>query len=163
MPRRKHYSSSSSYSDNSIRSASPRHHRHHRRHHHHHHSNNDGGIVGLVNTFDAPSFKNWVLIPTAVLTVIFYLIGFPLAHKLTHGPDRMTTKVYDKSCEKNDDKTNCPYHEEFVKPATAYAVTIFLAPIAAFALCIFVYKIVIFIHNPKVAAGYFLAKGLIGK
>ena len=160
MPQRhrKHYSSYSSYSaDNSSRSVSPRHHRRQ----HRHHQNSDGGVVGLVNTFDAPSFKNWVLIPTAVLTIILYIIGFPLAYKLTHGVNRMTTKVYDKSCEDNKDKTNCPYHEEFVEPATAYAATTFLVPIAAFTLCIFVYKIVIFIRNPKVAAGYFLAKGLM--
>lgn len=146
----RHYSSNSS--DNSSRSVSPRHHRHH--------SSSSGGLAGVVNSFSAPSFTKWVLIPTFILTLIFYAIGFPIAYNYTHGPDRAMATVYDKSCENNEDKTNCPSHQEPVSPTTAYIITAIILPIIAFALCIFVYKIVIFIRNPKVAAGYFLVQGL---
>jgi ammonia channel protein AmtB len=118
------------------------------------------GIAGLAESFNAPSFKNWVLIPTLVLTIIFYIIGFSLAYELTRGSDRITTTVYDDSCKDKKDKTNCPSHEENVSPGAAYAIFAICAPIVAFMLCLFVYKIVIFIRNPKVAAGYFLLQGL---
>lgn len=131
--------------------------------HHRHHHKSDIGVAGLVQTFNAPSFKNWVLIPTLILTLVFYAIGFPIAYSSTHGPDRATVTVYDDSCKDNADKTNCPSHEENVSPGAAYAIVALVSPIIAFVLCIFIYKIVIFIRNPKVAAGYFLAQGLIRK
>ena len=150
MQHRHHRRNSTSSYDS--RSSSPRHHRH--RH------NTETGIAGLAESFNAPSFKNWVLIPTLILTIIFYAIGFPIAYNSTHGPNRATVTVYDDSCKDNKDKTNCPSHEENVEPGAAYAIVAICSPIAAFMLCLFVYKIVIFIRNPKVAAGYFLLQGL---
>jgi len=119
------------------------------------------GVTGIVQSFDAPSFKNWVLIPTLILTLAFYAIGFPVAYNSTHGPNRATVTVYDDSCKDKEDKTNCPNHQEDVSPTSAYLLVLFVSPLVSFMLCLFVYKIVIFIRNPKVAAGYFLAQGLL--
>lgn len=155
MPHRHHHRRHSDSSDSSSRSSYS--------HHHHNNHKSDIGVAGLVQSFNAPSFKNWVLIPTAILTLVFYAIGFPLAYKVTHGPNRATMTVYDDSCKDNKDKTNCPSHQENVSPATAYIIVAIVSPAVAFMLCLFVYKIVIFIRNPKVAAGYFLAQGLMRK
>ena len=150
MPHRNHHRRSSTSSSDS-RSSSPRHHHHHK---------SEMGIAGLAESFNAPSFKNWVLIPTLFLTIVFYAIGFPVAYNSTHGANRATITVYDDSCKDNKDKTNCSSHEENVSPGSAYAIVAICSPIAAFMLSLFVYKIVIFIRNPKVAAGYFLLQGL---
>jgi hypothetical protein len=156
MPHRYHHRHS--YSSDSTNSSSRSSY-----HHRHNHHKSEIGVTGLVQTFDAPNFANWVLIPTLILTLVFYAIGFPVAYNSTHGRNRATVTVYDDSCKDKADKTNCPSHQEDVSPTAAYAIVALVSPIVAFTLCLFVYKIVIFIRNPKVAAGYFLAQGLIRK
>ena len=136
-------------------------------------------ITKLINSFEAPDFVRHYIIPVFVLSILGYVIGLPFVIRDVKrgGYDQV---IYDDLCEnknknrckeilnkkdfdkcvKNQNKLRCDSRIEKSgknKPLLVYA---FVPLVVAFIIGGMFYRLLIFIKNPKVAAGYFLFKGL---
>lgn len=147
------------------------------------HSNNIGKYFA---SFEGPSYVRWFIVPFAVLAVLGYLIGIPLVVKHVKAGGYLVTN-YDRKCESegrlacaptsanSEDHTaynqcvqayleaNCDSTQSRTGAWVPILLYVFLPLIVGSALAFSLYKLVIFIRNPRVAASYFIAKGLINR
>ncbi len=133
----------------------------------------------ILKTFDAPDFYKYFLIPFAIITSIGYIFGLPfIIRDVKKGG--YNTITYDDTCVKMNEERckeilNPKEYQGCVaiqnelrcestkgKGGSAIPVLLYLILplIISFTLSIMLYKLLIFIKNPKVAAGYILAKSL---
>jgi hypothetical protein len=144
-------------------------------------SNNIGKYF---TSFEGPSYVRWFIIPFAVLAVLGYLIGLPLVIKHAKAGGYLITN-YDKKCESNGRlacaptstdrendtaynqcvqaylEANCDSTQSRTGAWVPILLYVLLPLIIGSALAFSLYKLVIFVKNPKVAAGYFLARGVL--
>jgi len=148
---------------------------------HAHNSNNIGKYFG---SFEGPNYLTWFVIPFTVLAVLGYLIGLPLVIKHVRAGGYLLTN-YDRKCESegrlacaptSTDRENDTAYNQCVQayleancdstqsrtgawvPILLYTLLpLIIGSVIAFSL----YKLVIFIRNPRMAAGYFLARGVL--
>jgi hypothetical protein len=145
------------------------------------HSNNIGKYF---QSFDAPSYLTWFIIPFAILAVLGYLIGLPLVIKHVKARGYLVTN-YDRKCESEariqcaPTSSNTEHNSAYNQCVQAYLETncdstqsrtgawvpillyVLLPLIIGSAIAFSLYKLIIFIRNPRTAAGYFLAKGIL--
>jgi hypothetical protein len=145
------------------------------------HSNNIGKYF---QSFDAPSYLTWFIIPFAVLAVLGYLIGLPLVIKHAREGGYLVTN-YDRKCE-SEARIQCAPTSSATENNTAYnqcvqayleancdstqsrtgawvpiLLYVLLPLVVGSAIAFSLYKLIIFIRNPRTAAGYFLARGIL--
>lgn len=145
------------------------------------HSNNIGKYF---QSFDAPNYMTWFIIPFAILAVIGYLIGLPLVIKHAREGGYLVTN-YDKRCE-SQARIQCAPTSSATENNTAYnqcvqayleancdstqsrtgawvpiLFYVLLPLIIGSAIAFSLYKLIIFVMNPRISAGYFLARGVI--
>lgn len=136
-------------------------------------------LTKLLKTFDAPDFMKYYVIPVIVLCIVCYVIGLPFVirdvkrggynqvvyNETCASKNREKCKdILDKQkfdeCVANQNELHCDSRIEKTgkqMPKIAYMI---IPPIVALILGGLLYKLLIFIKNPKVAAGYILFKGL---
>jgi hypothetical protein len=135
-----------------------------------------------LNSFDAPDFLKWFIMPFIILLILGYIIGFTFVYKDVRKGGYEYRK-YDEECEKKN-KLECSHLTEQNKynaclqlkndarceftvektgklgPILVYTlVPLFLA----LALASLLYKVLLYIKNPKVAGGVFVYRALFGK
>ncbi len=147
-------------------------------------SRRSNNIGKYFQSFDAPSYLTWFIIPFAVLAVLGYLIGLPLVIKHTREGGYLVTN-YDKRCESTarlqcaPTSSNTEHNSAYNQCVQAYLeancdstqsrtgawvpilLYVLLPLIIGSAIAFSLYKLIIFIRNPRTAAGYFLAKGIL--
>ena len=133
----------------------------------------------LFKTFDAPDFYKYFLVPFAIVTIIGYIFGLPFVirdvkkggyNTITYDTtcvkmneerckDILNPKEY-QGCVANQNKLRCESTKG--KGGSTFPVILYviLPPIIGSILSGMLYKLLIFIKNPKVAAGYILADSL---
>lgn len=141
----------------------------------------DLNVDKLINSFEGPNFFKWFILPFIIVLLTGYIIGAKFVYQdIQKGG--YTYKKYDFECEKKN-KLECSVHtdtKEFNKcvqhkndarcsyteektgiwaPIIAYTI---VPLIIAVALAGLLYKILIYIKNPKVAASIFIIDGLFG-
>jgi len=141
------------------------------------HSNNIGKYF---QSFDAPNYLTWFIIPFAVLAVLGYLIGLPLVIKHAKARGYLVTN-YDRKCESQariqcaPTSSNTEHNSAYNKCVQAYLeancdstqsrtgawvpilLYVLLPLLGGSGIAFSLYKLVIFIRNPKTAVGYLLA------
>ena len=131
----------------------------------------------VLKTFDAPDFVTYYIFPVVILTFIGYLIGLPfVVRDVSRGGYNTVTYPLDCVKENRERCKNIYNKKEFDECLNNQNVlrceairgkggkflpllAFFLSPlIIALIIGSLFYKLLIFIRNPKVAAGYMLFK-----
>lgn len=147
------------------------------------HSFNTNSVFG---SFDAPNYLTTFIIPAVVLAIIGYIIGLPLVIKHVKAGGYLITK-YDKKCEsdgriacaaassQSEDnpaynqcvaaylEANCDSTQERSGKWVPILLYVFLPLLIGSSIAFAIYKLIIFVRNPRIAAGYFLFRGLTNK
>ena len=133
----------------------------------------------LFKTLDAPDFMKYFIVPVIILSILGYVIGLPFVVKdvkrggynqvvydgkcVNKNRDRCKD-ILDKrefnECVENQNKLRCDSRIEKTGKKMPVITYVILPPIIAIILGVMIYKLLIFIRNPRVAAGYILFKGL---
>ena len=136
-------------------------------------------LTNMLKTFDAPDFMKFFIIPVIVLSIVGYVIGLPFVMRdVKRGGYNQV--VYDETCAsknrerckdildkqkfdecvENQNKLHCDSRIEKTGKQMPKVMYMIVPPIVALLVAGLLYKLLIFIRNPRVAAGYFLFKGL---
>ena len=136
-------------------------------------------LASILKTFDAPDFLKYYIIPVIVLGILGYIIGLPFVIRdVKRGGYNQV--VYDEKCENknrerckdilnkkefdecvaNQNKLRCDSRIEKTGKQMPKIIYMIVPPIIALIIAGILYRLLIFIRNPRVAAGYFLFKGL---
>lgn len=135
-----------------------------------------------IDSFDAPDFLKWFIIPFIILLILGYSIGLIFVYKdiKKGGYD---TKQYDLECEKQnkdecshltnkDEYNNCLNFKNDARCEYIIKKTGIVAPIIVYAilpiiislvLASLLYKMLLYIKNPRVAGGVFIYNALFNK
>ena len=148
------------------------------------HSHNSNNIVKYFGSFEGPSYVTWFITPFVVLAVLGYLIGLPLVIKHAREGGYLVTN-YDKKCESNariqcaPTSSNTEHNSAYNQCVQAYLeancdstqsrtgawvpilLYVLLPLLVGSAIAFSLYKLIIFIRNPRISAGYFLARGVL--
>lgn len=136
-------------------------------------------LTNMLKTFDAPDFMKFFIIPVIVLSIVGYVIGLPFVIRdVKRGgynqvvydekcasknrekcKDILNKKEFDE-CVENQNKLRCDSRIEKTGKQMPKIMYMIVPPLIALIVAGLLYKLLIFIRNPRVAAGYFLFKGL---
>jgi hypothetical protein len=124
------------------------------------------GVKNLAKKFNAPSLVTWLLIPFIVFTVIFLILGYLLFKKaykkggIESYPKECNTEAGEAckdsdviNCVDNYLKANCEDKKTTIGTGLLFLIHLLLALIIAASCAFGLYKLVLYIKNPKLAAG----------
>ena len=134
----------------------------------------------LINKFDAPDYFKFYLLPVLIISLLGYIISYNYFITV-YNDDGFLYKKYDNEClneineyclkkyDLNDDikqcvnnnMYKCKYTYEKTGKLVPLLLYIFLPLLIAIILSSIFYKVLIYIKNPRIAAGMFLLQNLL--
>lgn len=135
------------------------------------------GVNTIVKNIKVPNFTHWFVIPFVLFTIIFGYVFYNALKKSysdkgfsfysekckVDARTQCVTIVNDndrKKCENDYLSNNCQDKEVKGGVGSVVAANILGALFVAFMFALFVYKIVLYIRNPKVAFGVILLNSM---
>ena len=132
-------------------------------------------LTKLLKSFDAPDFMKYYVIPVVVLCIVGYVIGLPFVikdvkrggyNKVVYDEtcvnknrerckDILKKKEFD-ACVANQNELRCDSRIEKTGKQMPKIIYMIVPPIVALILAGLLYKLLVFIRNPRVAAAYIL-------
>jgi hypothetical protein len=131
------------------------------------------GVNTVVKNIKVPSVKNWFFIPFAIFTIICLISGYLILKSsyknggYSYYPSECrreaetacgSVEAYD--CINNYLKENCEDKKEILSVGTLVAIHILFSLLIGGSLAFSLYKLVLYIKNPKLAAGAFILKSI---